>query len=66
MQQSITRKVAECIAQDLTCGAVAANSQLMAFEELWPSVFKEVVSDCAEQMADMDRFMREGMRELLS
>lgn len=66
MQPSVTRKLAECIAQDLTCGAVAASSQLRAFEELWPSVFKEVVSDCTEQMTDMDRFMREGMRELLA
>ena len=66
MQQSVTCKVSESIAQDLTCGAVAASSRLVAFEEMWPSVFKEVVSDCAEQMTDMDCFMRAGMRELLS
>ena len=66
MQQSVACKVSQSIAQDLTCGAVAASSRLVAFEELWPSVFKEVISDCTEQMTDMDRFMRVGMRELLS
>ena len=66
MQPSATQKVSESIAQGLTSGAVAASKRLTAFEELWPSVFKEVVCECADQMADMNHFMREGMRTLLA
>ena len=66
MQPSTTQKVSESIAEGLTNGAVAANKRLTAFEELWPSVFKEVVDDCTDQMADMNHFMREGMRKLLA
>ena len=66
MQPSTTQKVSESIADGLTSGAVAANKRLTAFEELWPSVFKEVVGDCTDQMADMNHFMREAMRKLLA
>lgn len=66
MQPSAMQKVSGSIAQGITRGAVAANRRLTAFEELWPSVFKEVVGDCADQMADINHFMREGMRKLLA
>ena len=66
MQTSATHKISESLARGLTSGAVAANRRLTLFEELWPSAFKEVVDDCVSEMADMNHFMREGMRKLLA
>ena len=52
------------MAKKLVEDAVEADVRMRSFEEIWPDIFEEFVEECAEEMKDLNLFMRDGMKRL--